>query len=310
MKHFSIFLILNLLAIGAISQIRTVEVTREYNEKEDHYDLVANSVYKGRMVVVLEFKDARNIACRDGNNGFTKTIGPGRSLLTRVLRLDPHRPMSFGYTFRYTEGCSNRKPDMNHSYGIPLVNGKATQISEMTYVGDKYGNEEPPKDWYAITLKTTVGDTIVASRRGVVVQVIDDIDKVDSQGQFTFESTRNLVKIQHKDCSMARYELFQKDGVFVKEGQDVEVGTPLGIIGGDQYSSGSHVRFSVFYYDNYEKTNNTNSKRSYAFIPLYLYSNDGASLRANRTKLISVIDQDLITAEMSKRQIKKWLKNQ
>jgi len=310
MKHLSLFLIFNLLATVTISQVRTVEVSREYNEKEDHYDIVANSVYKGRMVVIVEFKDERNISCRDGNNGFTKTIGPGRSLLTRVSRLDPNRPMSFGYTFRYTEGCSNRKPDMDHSYGIPLVNGKATQISEMTYVGDKYGNEEPPKDWYAVTFKTAIGDTIVASRRGVVVKVIDDTEAVADQGQFTFSANRNLVKVQHKDCSIGRYELFQKDGVFVKEGQDVEVGTPLGVIGGDQYSGGSHVRFSVFYYDNYEKTNNPNSKRSYAFVPLHLYSNDGTSLRTNKEKLISVIDQDIITAEMSKRQIKKWLKNQ
>src|SRR6185312_1709375 len=83
-------------------------------------------------------------------------------------------------------------------------------------------------------------------RRGVVTVVAVSNTENDAGANTT--DSWNHVEIAQADCSFAEYGVLKKDGAFVKPGQVVEAGTPIGLVGGDRYGRGSDVRFSVSYY--------------------------------------------------------------
>lgn len=123
---------------------------------------------------------------------------------------------------------------------------------------------------------------------------------------------RYCIQIQHKDGTTASYQNFQNGGVFPKSGDKVFAGQAIGIIGGENYNFGSHLSFSVFYYEYYAKTSNGKETGEYynnAYVPVNFHSIDGVlDFEQNNIEIESVHEESIITYEMSKREKKKWNK--
>ena len=109
-----------------------------------------------------------------------------------------------------------------------MRSGKKVEVRELSYVGSSYGNLKEPKDWYAIMIPTTVGDTIYAARRGRVTRV-EFNSKGDITQGLTYSRSTNFLTIEQEDCTFADYRLFQENGIFVEAGEQVERDSPLGL---------------------------------------------------------------------------------
>jgi hypothetical protein len=240
---------------------------------------------------------------------FTKEVKPGNTFLFE-LRIERVETFStFNYTTKYFKGCINPDVLTNFTYLLPIKPGNATEAFELKYL--RIGAQQSePKDWYVIGLKTNYRDTVYAARRGIVSSLRDSAQLKLSD--YTYSSEENYLELYHDDCSFGMYEVLSR--IFLKLGQKVEAGDPIGLAGGGNYTSGAHIRFSVSYNHEELLSNNSNGGKKKvlynAYVPLNFYTKESGSTRlVYGNKYTSEHPDSLIIQEMSKRELTKWNKH-
>ena len=238
-------------------------------------------------------------------------VRPGQQSLFK-LQPQPNQSTSFQYKVSSIKGCKQPKVDTSVVYLLPAGPGKQVSATELVYIGKLYAGEEDPKNWYSLAIKMNSGDTVFAARRGTVSAVRSDATPIGTH--LGFNRNDNMVEINHPDCSFASYTVFRTKSIFVEPGQFVEAGTPLGIVGGENYDFGPHVRFAVHY--NYEAPvikngQTTDEKHYWAYVPVrfWLKEKQQADRLEPRKSYLSDHPEAVIEQEMSKRELKRWQKS-
>lgn len=238
-------------------------------------------------------------------------VSPGQQSLFK-LQPQPNQSTSFQYKFKFIKGCNRPKVDTAVVYLLPASPGKQVSAVELAYIGKLYNGEEAPRNWYSLAIKMNSGDTVFAARRGTVSAVRSDAAPIGTN--LSFHRDDNMVEINHSDCSFATYTVFRPQRIFVRPGQFVEAGTPLGIVGGENYAYGPHVRFAVHY--NYEAPvvkngQPTDEKHYWAYAPVRFWLRDEqrAGRLEPRKPYLSEHPESVIEQEMSKRELKKRQKS-
>ncbi|KIH80709.1 peptidoglycan DD-metalloendopeptidase family protein [Pseudomonas batumici] len=95
------------------------------------------------------------------------------------------------------------------------------------------------KSRYAMDIAMPVGTPIVAARGGVVIKTEND------QSGGGKNPSGNFVRVLHDDGTMGVYLHLKQGSVSVREGQRVEVGSPLALSGNTGNSTGPHLHFVV-----------------------------------------------------------------
>ncbi|QIP14924.1 M23 family metallopeptidase [Spirosoma aureum] len=235
-------------------------------------------------------------------------VMPGQQSLFK-LQPQPNQSTSFRYNVSSIKGCKRPKIDTALVYLLPVSPGKRVSTTELAYLGKLYAGQAEPKDWYSLAIKMNSGDTVFAARRGRVSAVRSDA--VPTGAHLGFNRDDNMVEVNHADCSFATYTVFRPKSIFVVPGQFVEAGTPLGIVGGENYDYGPHVRFTVHY--NYEAAiikngKLTDEKHYWAYVPVRFWLRDEkqSGRLEPRKPYLSDHPESIIEQEMSKREVKKW----
>lgn len=294
--------------VGNLLAQKKLKMSNKYIEKTKGYEIVADNPFPGHRVVEVTFSSSSNMNCSEGNKSFTKTIAQGFGLVAKISPTFEDQKIDFRYSYTSVAGCKKNKVIQDYPYSIPLTSGQVSQLKELTYLGNEYGAYDPPRNWYAVEFGTEKGDTIIAARRGIVVDVISDKVSGKGDGNLSFSKEKNYLTIEHKDCSIANYAMFAKDGIFVKPGDYVEVGDPIGVIDGSGFTTGSHLRFSVYYYDlhpKFKEGEQTDENFYYAYVLLQFRTKDGDRQIKKNEEVEVIFDPELITHEMSKRELKK-----
>jgi len=149
------------------------------------------------------------------------------------------------------------------------------------------------------------GDTIYAMRRGQVIEVEDGLAV---EGDVYFKRNSNFVRIRHKDCSIGRYKNFNKEEIFVRQGQSIEIGDPIGIVGTGHENEIGKFFFSCYYYQvNAEVIQK--GDRDAIYFPLTFITGEGQIREWDyNAHYTSILTEDIISQEMKKREWKKWKK--
>ena len=216
---------------------------------------------------------------------------------TRLLTLRPSTenvPIGFSYRYTYRKGNNRLKADTNFVYLFPLAPGKVVRVNRMVSL-EKFFGKEGEKRIAGLGFSTTAGDTIFASRGGLVTEVVDNA--ASTSENTSFHATENYLEVFHKDGTFARYKLFQNGGIFVSPGEEVIPGQPLGIIGGENYKQGSHLRFSIYCPD----------QPDYSYVPDFCLSQEEVGKPEPRVMYKSWHPVAIVVREMSKKEKKKFL---
>ncbi len=283
-----------------------IEITYKLDPDGSYKFICINHDYLP-YVINIEFQNIHNFKA-DASFPFKKEIGSGTTYLFEIKPINNSFGLDLKYTYTYYKGCLNPKINFDFVYLIPIKPGNESQVFKLDYFKINSHDIEP-KDWYSIGFKLKSGDTVYASRRGVVSEFRDTTRL--KLNEYAYSSFENYIEILHSDCSFARYEVLSK--VFVELGQEVEAGDPIGLAGGDKYQLGPHIRFSVHYNCDIKNQQNNKDekarKRYWAFVPLIFYSRESkAAQLINGSSYTSDHPEYIIFNEMSKRQIKKWQK--
>lgn len=283
------FLAVSVFAIAQPDQ--TVKVTYERSSKGDVTFYAETDSYMP-YTVTLSFPQLTNASYAEGYV-HEAAIQRGK---TRLLSLRPSNadaPIGFSYRYSYRAGNKFLKPDTNFVYLLPLAEGKTVKVKYLISM-ERFLDKEKPKRQVGIAFRTTAGDTVFAARGGLVTE-IKDYSASTSEGTF-FQAKENYVVVCHKDGTFARYKLFQDGGIFVSPGDEIIPGQPMGIIGGENYEQGSHLRFSIY----------CPHLPDLSFQPLFHLSPDVTGRPEQRETYVVEHPASIVMQEMSKKAKKKY----
>ena len=222
---------------------RAVDVKYEQDAQGNYIFSYNNKAYCN-YILQLNFSVLQN-AKSDHPLPFVTEVRPGAGKLLRLSKEKAADAIQLKYGFTSFKGCLNPMIDTGFVYVLPIAPGKETQAYEIRNTSAKTPDGRLLKNWYAIRLRMKPGDTLYAARRGVVTDM--NVSSGQNDAGVSGPDADNYIEIVHKDCSFAEYGILKKDGSFVKPGQVVEAGQPIGLVGGDKFGRGSEARLSVTY---------------------------------------------------------------
>ena len=250
MNKISFLLPFLLLAQTALQAQRLIEISYALDTKGRYVFSCTNHDFC-TYILYLDFPTLTN-ARSDHSLPFEAEVKPGLNKLLAISPVDPSTDIKFNYKTSSRKGCQHPVVNTNFTYLLPIRPGQETQAYRIVNTRNGAGGAGSPAvsassdSGYAVRLRASIGDTIYAARRGVVTGVA--VGNTENDAGVNTTDSWNHREIAHADCSFAEYGILKKDGAFVKPGQIVEAGTPIGLVGGDRYGRGSDVRFSVSYY--------------------------------------------------------------
>lgn len=127
--------------------------------------------------------------------------------------------------------------DNSYIYSLPF------QQSKKVFLVQAYDSKMSHKGEYALDFKVKEGTAICAAREGKVIAVRSDSNKGGLKDENLADG--NYISIQHSDGSVAHYWHLKKEGVLVKEGDEVTKGQHIGYSGNTGYSAFPHLHFEV-----------------------------------------------------------------
>ena len=133
------------------------------------------------------------------------------------------------------------KDDSSFVYALPFEKDK-TRLLVQGYFG-KFSHKERA----ALDFKMKKGTNVLAARGGIVVRVKEDGEKGGLKSKYRKEG--NNIVIQHPDNSRSGYWHLQKNGALVNVGDTVKMGQVIGLSGNTGYTSGPHLHFIVWRYN-------------------------------------------------------------
>ncbi|WP_248804918.1 peptidoglycan DD-metalloendopeptidase family protein [Pseudomonas sp. MWU13-2100] len=193
---------------------------------------VRNDLY-APVEIELGFAALRNVS---GAPQSIRKVLPARSnqRLALLTPLQAGEPMRYVPRFQYFLGDPSGQAQ-GYRYPFPWRGGpfRLTQGPNGQY--SHFG----AKSRYAMDIAMPVGTPIVAARGGVVIKTEND------QSGGGKNPSGNFVRVLHDDGTMGVYLHLKQGSVSVREGQRVEVGSPLALSGNTGNSTGPHLHFVV-----------------------------------------------------------------
>ncbi|TVR34455.1 MAG: hypothetical protein EA390_02990 [Balneolaceae bacterium] len=308
-KGLALFLICFLSFVELSAQHSPIKITSEKNSN-DSYTFYAENSSPLPYVVTINFTALFNL-----NSGrplpYSANVSPGRSRLVNLSPTISGQRTSFRYSYRYHSGCLRTNPE-NIEYLLPYPEGKKAVGGRLSNISDWIG-QDPPEDWYSVVFYVDEEqDTeITAIRKGRVIAVRDAENTTSENLLFTTD--RNYVTLLHDDCTFARYSTFRENGIYVKEGDYLYPGDPIGMVAGSEYRFGNQIRVMVYYRNDASISfhrGDVDGVHNWKYVkPLFRTAASESELIEVNQEYISIHPEDVITSEMSRRERRRWARH-
>lgn len=296
MKNF-VFLVLILIFLPSFLFGQRIIDLSYAEDRQGNYNFSCNNKAYCNYILEIGFTSLDNATC-DHPLPYRAVVKPGMNKLFKLSKQRPGDPVQFKYKIGYFSGCLDPKVDTGFTYLLPVSPGKSTQAYELGTLPKQNAGDPQAKNVYAIRLRMKPGDTIFAARRGTVTEV-DVSSNLNDSGVVSAHSD-NYIEIVQEDCSFAQYGIIKKNGSFVKPGQAVEAGQPIGLVGGDKYGRGSEIRLDVHYNQTIDQSDGSGSADIYwVYVPLRFWTKkNGKGMLKHGGTYISEWPKAIVTQEI------------
>lgn len=301
-KKFIYSLVTLFLICSAFGQNNIISINHKTN-KDNTIDFFYKKNAPGSYSINIEFTSLTNCF----SNSFKSVVKGYSGRLFTLKPINPTQGIGLAYKYTYVLGNLNPKIDSLYTYSIPFKKGTDFTCFEQDFVGEKYFENEAPKNWKSYQFSTSDNDTVYATRKGIIIKVEDKF-KSDSLNYY-YTSKKNEVLIEHEDGTIGSYIGFKHKEILVKLGDVVYPQTPIGIAT-SLYNNIKKIEFRVFFLINpnfYSNRNETlkNKIHKHQFIFPYFLTTEGKTQLIPHKKYTSYFNKELLINEMSKKEIKK-----
>ena len=213
---------------------------------------------------------------------------------------------NFNYKYKYYIGQALRKkPDSLYKYLLPTTAGNAVRISKANLLSETIHHKG--ELYWGNTFEYKLGDTICATRAGIIYDGIDSVT-IGEKAWEIYKENRNKIGIQHKDGTLTSYEILSPIHLLVQPGDYVYPGQPMAVFykESDKYS----LILSTFYLDEIKMNEDINAVSSfyyYVCLPTLFYSaTTGQAVKLENGKsYVAAHPVDIITNELTRKMKKK-----
>lgn len=248
MKKILAIIITVIISINSFAQNtnQDFDVYNVRNEADGSTVVYANNKYMCDESVLITFNTLKNMKA-DVKLPFKGVVPAGVKefkLFTLTIK-DRTKASGLGYMTAYCHGdIFEGAHDDTYVYTIPYKEGEQYGIGQA--YGGKFSHFMKGKT-YAIDFTMDEGTSICAARDGVVIDVKDDSNKHGKTSKY--QEYGNYIIMYHNDGTMANYFHIKKGGSKVKVGDKVEAGQVIALSGNTGWSSGPHLHFQVYSFD-------------------------------------------------------------
>lgn len=302
MKYFLSILFLFIFVLSTKAQLNLITLETE-NTPDGDAIIYSYSQASVNYTLVINFKDLVGYLTNVSNPHIIN-VNVGRNQITKLTRDKNASSRFLKYSYKYYAGSSFRKtPTIYPHYILPISPGKTTKISKVesisNFLGQKTGNQ-----FFSQGFSYEYGDTICATRSGIVYNVNDQVKEGEGSGTI-FTDNRNKIHILHKDGTLGYYTILAPIKTLVKNGDFVIPGQPIAIF--NKLSNRYAMFFSVLYLDE-EKIKEEVAKDIYNSLPVsyYLNENSISTKLVENQKYDSKVATAIIADELNKKEKKKY----
>ncbi len=248
MKNSIVLLIAFIVTLNSFSQNKDelFDVYNVRNEEDGSTVVYATNRYLCDESVLITFNALKNMKA-DVELPYRTVVPAGAKeykLFTLTIK-NPTKGSQLGYITKFCHGNAfDGKHDNKYIYTIPYQEGEQYSVGQA--YGGKFSHFMKGKT-HAIDFTMDEGTPICAARDGVVIFVKADSDKHGKT--YKYQEYGNYITIYHKDGTMANYFHIKKKGSKVKVGDKVKAGEVIALSGNTGWSSGPHLHFQVFSFD-------------------------------------------------------------
>jgi len=287
----ALFSILSLFTIQIKAQ--DIEIKTDLDNKGE-YSFKAINHSQRPYFVVMDFINLVG-TCSD-TPGFVHRVEPGERQLCTVKSPQGASPFS-SYAFRYFTSNPSARTDPDYPYLIPVKNGTSTEVFQVDNIHSIFGRSAPA-NWYCLGFSTNAGDTIYASRGGIVVENKMSVKEKDRDAWYNRDF--NYVLILHDDGTVARYSQLENNKVFPKIGDRVIASQPVGLASAGNNLTRSQVLLLVYH------ANIKNNETDFV-LPKFCASGIKPEILLPDNKYAAHHFPEVVTIGMSRKMKKKYL---
>ncbi len=290
-----------------LAQNKVVTIKTERNSDKS-IDFYYEKTLPGSYYIIIEFNRLENA----NKSTFKKVVKHYSGKLFNIKPIDENRGISFSYKFKYSIGEPNPKVDSLFQYTLPFKRGSEVGVMlNKNFFGEEFLESEKKPSWYSLKFFSKSTDTVLCTRKGVVVKIRDEYNDNSKNGKIVTTKS-NSITIEHADGTLANYYGFKKGGIIVKLGEKVYPHTKLGLV--KKYNDKYSFIFRQFYISDNKTIYNEDRKlkdiakgKKYV-IPYFKTSNGSEQLESKKIYTVE-FNEDVFFKEFSKREKKKYLKS-
>ncbi len=253
---------------------QTVVVASE--KTKDGFTYVASNFFNYRVSVSLKFEKLENFALSKAQPIYFELAANETKQIVKIRHIDKRKAASASPRYSVVMGSASAIHDDSILYRLPFAKKSKIVVSQ----GFNGVSTHSGLSAYSVDFSVPEGTPIHAARSGVVFATQSIHDKGGFAKKFGIYA--NYVIVEHSDKTLGKYWHLKKDGVAVRVGQKVEVGTLLGYSGNTGYSSGPHLHFNVSMVDPV-------SNRLPKSIPIRFKTKEGVVTEPKRGDIYSVL---------------------
>lgn len=299
-----LFVLMAQLSLGQSAPVEVNYSTINNNEYSFQYKNPNHCDY----VLKVELLDLQGATC-SCSLPFIESVSTGLGTLFTLKPSQPNQSISFRLRYTSQKGRLLAKPPKPFLYLFPFSKAQTHRAFQSQNIMETISGKKIP-DFYGMSFQMQKGDTVFAARRGVVSEIKNQFDK--HRDGVWFSSETNFVEVFHQDGTFGRYNRLKKGLIWVKEGQLIEAGEPIGIVADDTFEGNTVAQFTVHYLPKSKAFNADSYDYSYVIPTFYSTTNPAGILLQQGAFYTSDWPESIVTQEMSKRELKKWksLKNE
>ncbi|WP_167608123.1 M23 family metallopeptidase [Maribellus sediminis] len=202
---------------------QSVEVQADYNSAGD----CVFSAYNNSKVPVflhLKFGDLQNTSFSEPVP-YVKQLTPGFNDLFTLLRYEGEDVPRFNYEIKMFRSNPLAKIDFDFPYLIPLQEGKTAMFFDVESI-DGFWGQGKLSSWTAVGFRVEPGEDVIASRNGIVVEIVGAERKGDAASWYN--TWTNAVTVLQPDGTLLCYHNLTVDEKSLKPGDKIYAGQILG----------------------------------------------------------------------------------
>lgn len=216
----------------------SIEVKTYYEKTENGYIYYADNNEYCPVSIQINF-ELNNLKSTKGNNKIY--VLPAKTERIEITRLEVINKGKYGFnsSTKFNYGDHYLKDyDDEYIYYLPYSEGEAYRVMQ-GYNGNFSHNGQN-----ALDFDMPLGTSVISSRDGVVIKVVDINDKGCPEEEC--KKYNNSIIIYHNDGTFAEYAHIKQNGAKVKVGERINKGQVLAESGNVGWSSDPHLHFEVY----------------------------------------------------------------